>query len=210
MFGTERIYSTSEAREPGHAEDGAPAADAAEQARHLAEAHRIVVDGVGRAFALYGVPIALGRVFALLFLADTPLTVTEIAARLALTKSTTSVNLRLLERLHLVRQVWPAHRRGKFYVAERDLERIVGELLRTTMAAELALVMAALEESESHLGRAEAGPDPAAAAQARADRTRLAALRAFYDLSTRLLEQFATAGLGSGHTGQGAPSAPDR
>ncbi len=162
-----------------------------EQARHVAEAHRIVVDAIGRAFALYGVPVALGRCFALLFLVDTPLSVTEIAARLDITKSTASVNLRLLERLRLVRHVWPTRRRGKFYVAERDLERIVADLLRTTMVAELAVVTGALDEGERHLRRAEAGPDAVAAEQARLDRTRIEALRAFYDASTRLLLQFA-------------------
>ncbi|MDA8219117.1 MAG: MarR family transcriptional regulator [Dehalococcoidales bacterium] len=206
----ERTSGTSEQAElkkRGHALSR-PSID--EQAGHLAEAQRIVIDAIGRAFALYGVPIALGRVFALLFVADGPLSVTEAAARLELTKSTTSVNLRLLEHLRLVRQVWPARRRGKFYVAERDFKRIVAELLRTIVAAELALVIAALDDSERHLRRAQAGPDAAVAEQARSDHTRIEALREFYGASTRLLEQFIAASGGAHGQPGAAANAPLR
>lgn len=147
-----------------------------------------MVDALGRASVLYGLPAALGRAYALLYLADTPLSVTELAARSGVTKGTASVNVRLLERLRMVRQVWPPGRRGKFYVAERDYRQVLAELLRTTVASELALVITALEESDRLLCQADASPDPAVRRRAQLAREKVAALRAFYEGSTRLLQ----------------------
>ncbi|MBI3976788.1 MAG: hypothetical protein HY331_01255 [Chloroflexi bacterium] len=172
-----------------------------EQDRKLSEARQVVVDALGRAMALYGLPIALGRTYALLYLADTPLSVTEITGRLGITKGTASVNVHMLERLRLVRRVWPPGRRGKFYVAERDYRQVLAELMRTTVAAELAMVTSALDESDRLLREVETGPATAAQAQARADRPKVAALRQQYEVTFRLLQSLVDAMSEAGRAG---------
>jgi DNA-binding transcriptional regulator GbsR (MarR family) len=164
-----------------------------EQQQYLAHAEQVVIDAIGRAMALYGLPVALGRIYGLLYLADTPLKVTDIADQLGITKGMVSINVRLLERVRMVRQVWTRGRRGKFYVAERDYQRALTELLRTTAAAELATVTTALAESDRLLGAVEAGPDTAARERARAHRAKIAALRDHYETSYRLLQSFVEA-----------------
>ncbi|TAK33573.1 MAG: ArsR family transcriptional regulator [Chloroflexota bacterium] len=164
-----------------------------QQLDQLTEAQRVVIEALGRAMALYGLPVALGRAYALLYLAETPLSFKEITDRLGITKGTASVNLRMLERLRLVRQVWTPGRRGKFYVAEGDYRQVLAELMRTTVASEMGIMTSALEESDRLLQSAETGPEATAREQAGAFRARVAALREHYETSCRLLQSLVDA-----------------
>lgn len=135
--------------------------------RKLAQAHQIVVEALGRATTLYGLPVALGRTYALLYLADMPLSVTEVTVRLGITKGTASVNLRVLERMQMVRQVWQPRRRGKFFVAERDFHRTLVALMRTTMAAELEIIRTGLAQSDRLLKEIESSANSSSGAGGR-------------------------------------------
>lgn len=156
--------------------------------RKLAQAHQIVVEALGRATALYGLPVALGRTYALLYLADMPLSVTEVTVRLGITKGTASVNLRVLERMQMVRQVWQPRRRGKFFVAERDFHRTLMALMRTTMAAELEIIRTGLAQSDRLLKEIESSADSSLRERARADQGKVATLGDYYETSFQLVQ----------------------
>lgn len=158
-----------------------------DETRKLAEARQIIIEALGRATALYGLPITLGRTYALLYLADEPQSVKQVTADLGITKGTASVNLRLLERMRMVRQVWQPGRRGKFYIAERDYRRALMDLARTTMAAELDVVRTSLAHSDRLLREIESNPESALRERARLDREKLATLGDYYEKTYQLV-----------------------
>src|SRR5947208_9731594 len=69
------------------------------------QARAIFIEGMGAASATSGVLSQLqGRIFAVLFLENHPLSLDDIAKALHLSKSNTSINIRGLAECHLVRR----------------------------------------------------------------------------------------------------------
>jgi DNA-binding transcriptional regulator GbsR (MarR family) len=94
-------------------------------AQHPLEPHlRRVVDDFGQLFARYGLPLTFGRVFGLLLISDDPLSLDDIAASLGVSKSSTSVTARELERLGIARRFAIPGSRRIVYEMGDDLEPI--------------------------------------------------------------------------------------
>lgn len=87
----------------------------------IEEAIDIMIQGAGKvSAALLGmINRAGGQIYALLFISEEPLSLDEIAARLGISKSNVSVNIRMLEDYKLVRKVWVRGSRKDYYEAER-------------------------------------------------------------------------------------------
>ena len=136
----------------------------------------IFVDGIGTAAATSGVLSQLeGRIFALLYLQDRPLSLDEIAAELEQSKSHISVNIRRLAEWHLVRRVTRPGSRKDNYEAATDFLRVVQEIAERRFRWCVRQVLATIAEAESALGetggRREASPFL---------KTRLGGLRLFF------------------------------
>lgn len=87
----------------------------------LEEAIDTFIQGAGKvSSALLGMINRVGgQIYALLFIADEPMSLDEIAERLGVSKSNVSVNIRMLEDYNLVRKVWIKGSRKDYYAAER-------------------------------------------------------------------------------------------
>ena len=87
----------------------------------LEEAIDTFIQGAGKvSSALLGMINRVGgQIYALLFIADEPMSLDEIADRLGVSKSNVSVNIRMLEDYSLVRKVWIKGSRKDYYAAER-------------------------------------------------------------------------------------------
>lgn len=87
----------------------------------LDDAVDIFLQGAGKvSSALLGMINKVGgQIYALLFLADEPLSLDEIAERLSVSKSNVSINIRMLEEFELVKQVWVRGSRKDYYAAQR-------------------------------------------------------------------------------------------
>jgi len=133
----------------------------------------IFVDGIGTAAATSGVLSQLeGRIFALLYLQDRPLSLDEIATELEQSKSNISVNIRGLVEWHLVRRVVVAGSRKDHYEAATNFWRVVAEIMERRFRWCIRQVLVTLAEAEHEL----AASHPRAPFIA----TRLAGLRAFF------------------------------
>lgn len=98
----------------------------------LDQAFDTFIQGAGKvSSALLGmINRAGGQIYALLFLNDEPLSLDEISARLGISKSNVSINIRLLEDYNLVRKVWVKGSRKDYYAAERVYpKKILGDFL---------------------------------------------------------------------------------
>jgi DNA-binding transcriptional regulator GbsR (MarR family) len=84
------------------------------------------IERMGAALESQGLPRHAGRIFALLMLADEPLTLEEIAEELRISSGSASSNTRLLESLDIVERFTPrGERRVRHRVHEVPLPRLL-------------------------------------------------------------------------------------
>jgi len=145
----------------------------------LDQARAVFVDGMGTASATSGVLSQLqGRIFALLYLQDRPVSLDAIAEGLQQSKSNISTNIRGLVEWHLVRRVAVPNSRKDHYEAVADLWRVMQEIMERRFRWNIRQVIAACDET-----RRTTGADRAGSRRADPERTfienRLEALRSF-------------------------------
>lgn len=141
----------------------------------LTAARQRLVEALGRQSAFWGLGRAPGELYALLYLADGPLSLQELARAAGLSKGAVSVAVRQLERLGLVRRgLRPGDRRA-YFEAERDFWLVARRLLERRHKPEFDESFRLVAESLRLARTAPAG--------AERDRVlrRLEALQAFYD-----------------------------
>ena len=157
--------------------------------RRLDGARAVFVDGLGTASATSGVLSQLqGRIFAVLYLEDHPLSLDEIAEALQLSKSNISTNIRGLVEWHLVRRVAVRGSRKDHYQAADDFWRVMQEIMERRFRWNIRQVIAACDET----GRAaEAGGGGSRAGERAFVQRRLEALRAFAAAVDAGIEAFA-------------------
>ena len=157
--------------------------------RRLDRARAVFVDGMGTASATSGVLSQLqGRIFAILYLEDEPLSLDEIAEALQQSKSNISTNIRGLVEWHLVRRVSVAGSRKDHYQAADDFWRVMQEIMERRFRWNIRQVIAACDET----GRAAEAAGAGSRDRERAFvQRRLEALRAFAAAVDTGIEAFA-------------------
>jgi DNA-binding transcriptional regulator GbsR (MarR family) len=119
----------------------------------LDQARAVFVDGMGTASATSGVLSQLqGRIFALLYLEDHPVSLDGIAEGLQQSKSNISTNIRGLVEWHLVRRVAVPNSRKDHYEAVADLWRVMQEIMERRFRWNIRQVIAACDETQRTAG----------------------------------------------------------
>jgi DNA-binding transcriptional regulator GbsR (MarR family) len=133
-------------------------------------------DGLGAAAATSGILTQQqARIFGLLYLTASPLSLDEIAAELSQSKSNVSLNIRVLVEWHLVRlRPVPGSRRDH-YEAATDFFRAMQEIFERRFRWTVRQVLAAVADARA-AAEAESRRAPAELAE------RLARLEAFFGL----------------------------
>jgi DNA-binding transcriptional regulator GbsR (MarR family) len=109
----------------------------------------IFVDGFGAAAATSGILNQLqGRIFALLYLTDRPMSLDEIAAELQQSKSNISITIRGVVEWHLVRRVSVPGSRKDHYEAATDFWRATQEIMERRIRWTLRQVVATVDETK--------------------------------------------------------------
>jgi len=153
----------------------------------LDRARAVFVDGMGTASATSGVLSQLqGRIFAVLYLEDHPLSLDEIADALQQSKSNISTNIRGLVEWHLVRRVAVAGSRRDHYQAADDFWRVMQEIMERRFRWNIRQVIAACDETS----RAAEGAGASRSERDLIER-RLEALRGFAAAVDAGIEAFA-------------------
>ncbi|MBI2862993.1 MAG: hypothetical protein HYX94_00320 [Chloroflexi bacterium] len=99
-------------------------------ADQLREAREGLIQSLGRVSAFWGFSKIVGQLYGLLYLSPAPLSLDDMAVALGASKGNVSINVRLLERLGMVRKVWQRGERKDYYEAETDFWQIVKDILR--------------------------------------------------------------------------------
>ncbi len=112
------------------------------------------VDGTGAAAATSGILTQQqGRIFALLYLSDEPLSLEQIAAELEQSKSNVSLNIRGLVEWHLVRRKPVAGSRKDHYEVAKDFFRAMQEIFERRFRWTVRQVLATLAETKADAAR---------------------------------------------------------
>ena len=162
------------------------------------QARAVFIEGMGAASATSGVLSQLqGRIFAVLFLEDHPLSLDDIARALQLSKSNISINIRNLVEWHLVRRVTVPNSRRDHYEAASDFWRVMQEIMERRFRWNIRQVIAACDETARTARTGRTGSRAAERERAFIEQ-RLEALRSFAAAVDAGIEAF----------GRGEPIAP--
>src|SRR5437588_6236204 len=155
------------------------------------QARAVFIEGMGAASATSGVLSQLqGRIFAVLFLEDHPLSLDEIAEALHLSQRNASGNIRNLVEWHLVRRVSVPNSRRDHYEAASDFWRGMQEIMERRFRWNIRQVIAACDET-SRTARSGRASSRAAERERVFIKSRLRALRSLAAAVDAGIEGFA-------------------
>jgi len=112
-----------------------------------------MLDGLGKLAEYFGYSKIMGQLYGALLLSPNPLSLDDLAAFLRKSKANVSTNLRVLENMGTVREVWVRGSRRKFYEAETDFWRILINVLSSREMRDLERAVQVLEQSVEQLRR---------------------------------------------------------
>jgi len=139
--------------------EGDPGPIAAGHEGRLPRWEAIAVDAVGNVIEFWGFKRNQGRVWALLYLRDVPMSAGEIERELGLSKGGVSMLLRDLERWGVITRARQPGESAWRYGAETDFMRMVARVLEEREAGFISRVRADLEEAR-RLAKETGGVSP--------------------------------------------------
>lgn len=141
----------------------------------VAKAREEVIEAAARSAKVYGLNGSYGRLYAILFFADEPLSLDALADRSGYAKSTVSTAMQTMERLHFVhRRSIPGEGKRLYFEAETDFWHILQQVMNQEVRREIRTMTQALDSAEATLESAD-GP------QAEQDLEKVQFLKRQYD-----------------------------
>lgn len=123
------------------------------QQEDLRVVHDSMLDGLGQLADYFGFSKVMGQLYGTLLLNDGPLSLDEIMQRLNISKANVSMNIRSLELLGFVRQVWVrgGNGRRKYYEAETDFWKILTNVIGGREMRDIARTIEVLDDNSQRL-----------------------------------------------------------
>ena len=115
--------------------------------------HDSMLDGLGQLADYFGFSSVMGQLFGTLLLSAEPLSLDDMTSRLGMSKASVSTNMRSLERMGMVRQVWVRGGSGrrKYYQAETDFWQIFSNILSGRELRDVERALAVMEENRQRI-----------------------------------------------------------
>lgn len=130
-----------------------PKKDHAGLNRDLAVVHDSMLDGLGQLSAYFGFSKVMGQLYGALLLSAEPLSLDDLMERLDISKASVSMNMRTLEHMGMVRQVWVRGGGGrrKYYEAETDFWQIIANILSGREMRDVERALSVMETDVTRL-----------------------------------------------------------
>lgn len=116
-----------------------------------------IADAVGGLMESWGFKRNMGRMWAILYLEDRPLSAPELGERLQLSTGAVSMLLTELGQWGAARKTWVVGERREHYEAETSIWKMVSRVFRER---ELRWIQTALEQFEAAKEKIDAAPEP--------------------------------------------------
>jgi DNA-binding transcriptional regulator GbsR (MarR family) len=119
----------------------------------LREVHDSMLDGLGQLADYFGFSKVMGQLYGTLMLSPRPLSLDDMMDRLGISKASVSMNMRQLEHMGMVRQVWVRGGSGrrKYYEAETDFWQMITTLLSGREMRDVERAITIIEDNSAHL-----------------------------------------------------------
>lgn len=150
-------------------------------------ANTSVIEGLGQLASYFGFSKVMGQLYGALLLSPQPLSLDDLMAQLGISKASVSTNLRTLEHMGIVREVWVKDDRRKFYRAESDFWRILTNVLSSRELHDVNQALQVLQDNAVKLEMALPEMNEDERALAEFYRGRLEQLQYFFRLAHLLL-----------------------
>ncbi len=120
---------------------------------NLQAVQQSMLDGLGQLASYFGFSKVMGQLYGALMLSAEPLSLDDLVELLDISKASVSMNLRTLEHLGMVRQVWVKGRgdRRKFYEAETDFWQIISNILAGREMRDVSRALNVMDENAARL-----------------------------------------------------------
>lgn len=122
----------------------------------LNQVHDSMLAGLSELAEYFGFSKVMGQLYGTLLLTARPLSLDDMMSRLNISKASVSMNVRTLEHMGMVRQVWVpgGNGRRKYYEAETDLWQIITNLISGREMRDIERAIAVIETNRSQLREA--------------------------------------------------------
>ena len=120
----------------------------------LLTVHDSMLDGLGQLSDYFGFSKVMGQLYGALLLSAEPMSLDDLMERLSISKASVSMNMRTLEHMGMVRQVWMRGKSGrrKYYEAETDFVEIITSILSGREMRDVDRAIMVMEENTKLLG----------------------------------------------------------
>ena len=141
---------SSAAQKTSHDADNRPLAG------ELQVVHDSMLDGLGQLADYFGFNKVLGQLYGTLLLSAEPLSLDDMMLRLGISKASVSTNMRSLEHMGMVRQVWVRGGSGrrKYYQAETDFWQIFTTVMSGREMRDMERALSVMEENRQRISDA--------------------------------------------------------
>lgn len=121
----------------------------------LREVHDSMLDGLSQLADYFGFSKVMGQLYGTLILSPEPLSLDDLMERLDISKASVSMNMRTLEHVGMVRQVWTRGKAGrrKYYEAETDFWKIITNLFSGREMRDVERAIHVMEDNTTMLRR---------------------------------------------------------
>lgn len=135
----------------------------------LASVHESMLDGLSQLSSYFGFSKVMGQLYGALLMNGEPLSLDDLMERLDISKASVSMNLRTLEHMGMVRQVWVRGKAGrrKYYEAETDFLQIIANILSGREMRDVERAITVMDENIARLETAMESMSPEDARTAR-------------------------------------------
>ena len=144
--------------------------------------HDSMLDGLGQLADYFGFSKVMGQLYGTLLLSDEPLCLDDMMDRLGISKANVSMNMRTLEHMGMVRQVWVRGSSGrrKYYEAETDFWQIFTNIVSGREMRDVERALSVMEENKDRIANALESMPPAKQDLAKLYLERIAQMQALF------------------------------
>jgi DNA-binding transcriptional regulator GbsR (MarR family) len=133
--------------------------------KDLITVHNSMLEGLSQLADYFGFPKVMGQLYGALLLSGEPLSLDDMMDTLSISKASVSMNMRTLEHMGMVRQVWVRGKGGrrKYYEAETDFLQIISNILNGREIRDIDRALTIMNENIERLNRSMADMNEAEA-----------------------------------------------
>ncbi len=155
----------------------------------LRKVHDSMLEGLGQLADYFGFSKVIGQLYGTLLMSAGPLSLDDMMERLDISKASVSMNMRTLEHLGMVRQVWVRGRGGrrKYYEAETNYWQVITGILNGREMRDVERAIAVMEENSQNLAKSMQQMTAEEQAAARLYTERMVQLQALFQFARVLI-----------------------